>query len=389
MKTTITFLLLILSVMAFSQTNDITVFSEKGENFTLFVNSIKQNDEPKANVTAKDLRGENFVLRVVFEDNSIPELTQNIWTESKDVELTAVIKLNKKGKYVIRYNGETPRVDKPEVEQTDAYVNYEDPNSNSDPGTNTNISNQTETVVTTTTITTNTNVDPVLESDEDINLTLNVSVDENGMTTTTGVGGESLTMDVSVDDNGMSVNTGVGGENFGMDINVSENGMDLNTGVGDESVSVNFSVNGTGMDTNVQTSESTTITTTTTTTTSTSGFETDSYEVEETETYVAPATSRCSYAMSSSEFDEALASIKSKSFEDSKLTTAKQICKNECPTAEQIRDINKAFSFEETRLEFAKYAYDYVYDASKYYKVNDSFTFEMTIEELDEYLETK
>ncbi|MBN2777779.1 MAG: DUF4476 domain-containing protein [Bacteroidales bacterium] len=388
MKTTITFLLLILSVLAFSQTNDITVFSEKGENFTLFVNSIKQNDVPKANVTAKDLRGENFVLRVVFEDNSIPELTQNIWTESKDVELTAVIKLNKKGKYVIRYNGETPRVEKPDVEHTDTYVNYEDPNSSSNTSTNTGVTNQTETVVTTTTVTTNTN-DPGFETDEDVNVTLNVSVDENGMTTTTGVGEESLTMDVSVDDNGMSVNTGVGGESFGMDVDVSENGMDMNTGVGDESVSVNFSVNGTGMDTNVQTSESTTITTTTTTTTSTSGFETDSYEVEETETYVAPATSRCSYAMSSSEFDEALASIKSKSFEDSKLTTAKQICKNECLTAEQIRDINKAFSFEETRLEFAKYAYDYVYDASKYYKVNDSFTFEMTIEELDEYLETK
>jgi hypothetical protein len=47
----------------------------------------------------------------------------------------------------------------------------------------------------------------------------------------------------------------------------------------------------------------------------------------------------------------------------------------------------KVFDFEETRLDFAKKSYSYVFDPNAYYKVNDAFEFELSIEELDEYLE--
>ncbi|MCX7728498.1 MAG: DUF4476 domain-containing protein [Bacteroidia bacterium] len=43
----------------------------------------------------------------------------------------------------------------------------------------------------------------------------------------------------------------------------------------------------------------------------------------------------------------------------------------------------KLFSFEETRLEFAKYAYSKVIDKENYYQVNDAFQFENSIEELN------
>lgn len=44
------------------------------------------------------------------------------------------------------------------------------------------------------------------------------------------------------------------------------------------------------------------------------------------------------------------------------------------------------FSFEDTRLELAKYSYGYTYDIGNYYLLNDAFTFESTIEELDEFI---
>ena len=44
------------------------------------------------------------------------------------------------------------------------------------------------------------------------------------------------------------------------------------------------------------------------------------------------------------------------------------------------------FSFEDSKLQYAKYAYTYTFDLGNYYKVNDAFTFEMSIEELNEYI---
>jgi hypothetical protein len=47
------------------------------------------------------------------------------------------------------------------------------------------------------------------------------------------------------------------------------------------------------------------------------------------------------------------------------------------------------FDFEDTRLDFAKFAWEYVYDKDNYYLVNDAFEFELTIDELNEFLELK
>jgi hypothetical protein len=45
------------------------------------------------------------------------------------------------------------------------------------------------------------------------------------------------------------------------------------------------------------------------------------------------------------------------------------------------------FSFEDTRLEFAQYAYAYTLDLRNYYKLNDAFTFESSIDELNKYIQ--
>lgn len=44
------------------------------------------------------------------------------------------------------------------------------------------------------------------------------------------------------------------------------------------------------------------------------------------------------------------------------------------------------FNFESTRLELAKYAYGHTYDIANYYMLNDAFTFESSIEELNNYI---
>jgi hypothetical protein len=93
----------------------------------------------------------------------------------------------------------------------------------------------------------------------------------------------------------------------------------------------------------------------------------------------------CPYPMSKSDFEQAKQSISSKSFEDSKLTIAKQIINTNCLLSSQVKEIMLLFSFEDTRLDLAKFAYGYTLDIGNYYKVNDAFTFESSIDELNAY----
>jgi len=366
MKNLILFFSLFIASMSYAQTIDVVVFSERGEEFILFVNSVQQNEVPRANVKAKDLKGDSFVLRIEFLNTQIPTLTKNIYSENKDIELTTVIKQNKKGKYVLRYMGETPKNPETDIYAEESYVVYESPEDNNSTSES-NIATS-ETVTTTTTVTTE-----------------HVEVEPHDMN-------EEVYMNLSVSENGMSVNAGDGEESVSMNISVSETGMDVGAGTDEENINMNISVNATGSDSYVESSE--TVTTTTTTYTTTSNVTSDeeiygeSMEMDNEIVYDQPVT-RCSYAMSSSEFADASESVKSKTFEDDKLTVAKQICRTNCMTSDQIRDMNNLFDFEDTKLEFAKYAYDYVYDISDYYKVNDSFEFDMTIDELNEYLENR
>lgn len=169
---------------------------------------------------------------------------------------------------------------------------------------------------------------------------------------------------------------------------------DVNTTVTTTTVDENeeeVSVTAPGININVKMPGAITKRTTVTTKTSTSGNIQEMDEAPQTApANPAPASpSRCNTSATSADFGSVSGAIKSKSFEDSKLTTAKQATRGKCFTAAQIRDIMKLFKFEESRLDYAKFAYDFVFDASNYYIVNEAFTFESSIEDLDNYISSK
>ena len=91
--------------------------------------------------------------------------------------------------------------------------------------------------------------------------------------------------------------------------------------------------------------------------------------------------------MSPGDFQSAKGSISSKTFEDSKLTIAKQIIQSNCLLSSQVKEIMLLFTFEDSRLDFAKFAYAYTLDLGNYYKVNDAFTFESSIDDLNKYVQ--
>jgi len=92
--------------------------------------------------------------------------------------------------------------------------------------------------------------------------------------------------------------------------------------------------------------------------------------------------------MTPQDFEQAKQSIASKSFDDSRLTIAKQIISSNCMLCSQIKELMKLMSFEENKLELAKFAWNHNLDKGNYYTLNDAFTFESSIDELNKYTQS-
>lgn len=86
------------------------------------------------------------------------------------------------------------------------------------------------------------------------------------------------------------------------------------------------------------------------------------------------------------DFADSKTNIAEKSTEVEKLKIAKQIASIICLTSEQTKEIMFLFSEEDTKLEFAKFAYDRTSDTSNYNKVNAAFSQPETAEKLKAYM---
>jgi hypothetical protein len=166
--------------------------------------------------------------------------------------------------------------------------------------------------------------------------------------------------------------TGVPAENISMGINVAGMAMNMKVTINEGTTSANTSTH--------------TETTQTTTTVNSSAPQQVQPQAYVLAGYNGPAG--CLNPMPQSEFSKVAQSISSKSFEESKITIAKQVIKDNCLLSSQVKEIMLLFSFEETRLDLAKFAYGNTYDIGNYYRLNDAFTFESSIDELNEFIES-
>jgi|LakMenEpi03Aug12_release.lakeMendotaPanAssembly.Ray.scaffolds.fasta_scaffold04126_12 hypothetical protein len=351
------FIALISATYLNAQTASAVVFAELGEKFTLYLNGEKQNGSPQSNVKLNGLTGEFYQVRVDFEDAAFPDVSSSNFAVQKGIESTYVVKKNKKGEFVLRFHSQA------EIGSSAAAT----------PATS--VDQETRRIAA---------VDDsgVKESPESVTMNTNISGSDMGAGTSTTVTQTTTTKTTpstkptAKPQTGENVNVGmnVGGVNMGINVNVT----------------------GTDMNMDMDTDESHQVTTTTTTTRTTTNGTTNTQVVTKpqpvpvpTQAPAAVSTGRCATSMSSSSFSSAKTNIESKSFEDTKLTVAKQVTKANCMTTAQIRDVMQLFSFEETKLDYAKYAYDFCFNQGDYYEVNDAFTFESSIDELNTFLESK
>ncbi|MDA3820048.1 MAG: DUF4476 domain-containing protein [Candidatus Delongbacteria bacterium] len=340
MKKTIYLMLALLGTnLVMAQKTNLTIFHEEGEAFTLYLNGMKKNDSPKANVKVEGLKADAYKAKIAFNNKSMKSFTKPLWFEEPGYAYTFRIHQKNNGKMTLRLVSQTA-IEQTEDEPQISEQKYEDPQQ-------TNHSTEGTNMQETTTIT-------------------------HSTTTHAGHGHET-----SDDTESVGVNMKV--NESGMDVSMNDNGEQMN-------MTVDFELD----DAHTETTTSTTTTTTTTVTHEGGGVEEAIVEQETAQQTATPQyeSGGCHTPMSSMDFEEAKQSIESKDFEDSKLKIAKRIAKSDCLTSSQVKTIMALFDFEDSRLEFSKFAYEYVYDPHKYYIVNDAFEFEMSIDELDEYLES-
>jgi hypothetical protein len=158
-----------------------------------------------------------------------------------------------------------------------------------------------------------------------------------------------------------------------------------------QNVNMNIGVNGVGVTMTVNDGMGGTTTTTTTTTTTSSSSNVSSTQVQEQDAPVVTSStgSGCAQPMSTADFNEAVASINDKGFEETKLTLAKQIGGSNCFSSAQVKTIMGLFGYEDSKLDFAKFAYDHVSDRNNYFKVNDAFGFSSSVDELNKYIQSR
>lgn len=286
----------------------LTIFSDSGDKFFLYLNGELQNDVAQTNLRVEDLNQPYYSAKVVFEDRSINEITKN------NLMIADVDGI---------FSDVTYRIKKDKNVSTKAKLNYFS----------------------------------AIPVQQGFIPPSNVHVVHYGQprpVVVQQVGGVSQTTTTTTQANGVSVGIGVNVDGVNM-------GISINDGLGGSSVQ-----------------------TTTTTTTTHSGGNIDHVEVVE-----APRGCGRRTCMTPRDFNAAMSTIENQSFEDTRLRTAKQVISVNCLNVDQIIQIANTFSFEENKLNFAKFAYDFCTEPRNYFKLNGIFTFSTNVDELSDYVQSR
>ena len=98
-------------MFSFAQSS-LTIFSEDGDKFYLVLNGQKQNTVAQTNVRIDGLSQPYYQAKILFEDQTKPEISKNIPAQDPSTnafaDVTYKIKKTKDGELKIRYFSATP-----------------------------------------------------------------------------------------------------------------------------------------------------------------------------------------------------------------------------------------------------------------------------------------
>lgn len=90
--------------------------------------------------------------------------------------------------------------------------------------------------------------------------------------------------------------------------------------------------------------------------------------------------------MEQQKFQQLKQSVERSNFDDNRMDLLRSVIPNNAFTAQQIKELVQLMSFEQKKLELAKYAYRYTTDRGNYFIVNDAFNYGTSKTELTRYI---
>ncbi len=305
----------------------ISFFSQDGVKFWVIIDGVKQNKEPLYAVNDIEVDFDYGRARIVFQDPKITPIDQTVQVTDVDGNICSVkyiIKKKKKGYDINSFNATYT-------------VIWKNPNPtfNNDNNFNNNTNNQTN----------NNTTNNQTNNNQGVNQNTTVTTNDNG-----------FNFNVNVNDNGTNTNV-----NTTTTTNNHANGIIV--------------TNNTTPNTNNNSQNNTTNPTNNTTTVVTNNP-------------VPGYTGRtgCANTTTDQNFRQIISSIKAKTFDSDKVSIAKQVLKINCFTVAQIKELLTLFTFENDKLDLAKLAYSRTFDYDNYYQINELFTFNSSVDDLNDYI---
>lgn len=93
--------------------------------------------------------------------------------------------------------------------------------------------------------------------------------------------------------------------------------------------------------------------------------------------------------VNNADFQNFLEHLDDEAFDSNRLSTAESFVKRTRISSEQVAQIMEEFVFDDSRLKFAKIAYNSCYDPVNYYKVDKEFTFSSNANKLHKFIASK
>jgi hypothetical protein len=401
MKTILLFSVLF-TLSALNAQSNLSIFNNNGQTFYVVLNGIRQNSKPETNVQVAQIKNGSYAVKVIFADGKTPDIDKNFMIDAP-YDITARI-IFKKGKGKLQLMGQEPThgvIQEAVVYRpTDAAVYSDMVVVNSSTNQNAGAAQITQTipVQTTTTIqTTETGNTAGINMNVNVSETPNTTIQTSNTTTTTTTTGTIPDENVN-----LNMNLSVGGVNVNLNANASATGS------------------GTGLGTGVSVTETTTSSSTTTTTSSSSMTTTGSNGIANqgnnqvsaniqlngnsqvaqnqqnqqnvqhqqviAQVQQAPLSNRVNCTKTMNRLEAFKAELQDQSFEEDRLEALQLAMKSTCLTTAQAEQLIDLFTFDENRLEVAKYLSDRLTDRDNAGALAKKLTFDSSKMEYRRYI---
>lgn len=329
--------------------SNLSVFNNNGQPFYVVLNGIRQNSKPETNVQVSQIKNGSYAVKVIFADGKTPDIDKNFMIDAPFDITTRIVFKKGKGKLQLMSMEPTHGViQEAVVYRPNDAANYSDAvvNMNMNIQETPNSTIQTSNTTNTTTTTTTNGTIP----DENVNLNMNLSV-----------GGVNVNLNANASATGLGTGTTV------TETTSSTTSISSTTTTSSNSVSTNTGMNATPNNMSNQ-------------------VNTNLQMNGNSQLQPVDHSSRVNCTKTMNRLEAFKTELQDQSFEEDRLEALKLAMKTTCLTTAQAEQLLDLFTFDENRLEVAKYLSDRLTDRDNAGALAKKLTFDSNKMEYRRYI---